>query len=416
MDDCEAVELLEEIRSRFGEIPPFFNPAVEVPAVLENLVRQTVLGYLDNPIPQLIKEKICARVSRHFKSPYALFCHASNLSALGMDKGKLLELLSTPRPLTKDIEQELLLLGSDSVSGGWPKPDSAFEYALIFASEHAFLLPPYDHLIFSRVAKLLAPSQYEHWIALLSYLQMCALWTEAHPDLSFQDDKRYKDVFEEMVASEPDLDEFMRFYRKHVQKQEGWCKDEHRAQTNAPSSEARRSFSLMREREDVTMASESPAAEADEPAISDISTSSIEIDARIVKRLADKRVLVVEDNFLHRLVVLKQLSRLGIRGEAASGGREAVEAASGTVFDAILMDCLMPDMDGFEAARLIRQQEDVSGRHVPIIALTGGGVLAEREKCLAAGMDEYLPKPVSMNDLINALSALCLKESQNATS
>jgi PAS domain S-box-containing protein len=106
------------------------------------------------------------------------------------------------------------------------------------------------------------------------------------------------------------------------------------------------------------------------------------------------RILVAEDNAINQLVVLKTLERLGYHAEAVADGREALDAMTRMAYDLILMDCQMPDMDGFEATRAIRKREEFSGRHTPIIALTAGAMKDDREKCLLAGMDDYLTKPM----------------------
>jgi two-component system sensor histidine kinase/response regulator len=112
------------------------------------------------------------------------------------------------------------------------------------------------------------------------------------------------------------------------------------------------------------------------------------------------RVLVVEDNPTNQKVILLRLEKLGCDVELANNGLEAVQAAGKAWFDVILMDCQMPVMDGLEATARIREK---GGRRVPIIALTANAMDGERERCLAAGMDDYLSKPVRTEDLIKKL-------------
>ncbi len=106
------------------------------------------------------------------------------------------------------------------------------------------------------------------------------------------------------------------------------------------------------------------------------------------------RVLVAEDNSVNQKVIQHMLRRLGVVPEMASTGREAVQAATSNTYDLILMDCQMPEMDGFEATAEIRLQEGSGGRHQPIIAMTANAMPGDRERCLGAGMDDYLIKPV----------------------
>ncbi|MDQ3896860.1 MAG: response regulator [Actinomycetota bacterium] len=105
------------------------------------------------------------------------------------------------------------------------------------------------------------------------------------------------------------------------------------------------------------------------------------------------RVLVVEDNEINQMVAVGTLTKLGYQTDVAANGREAVDAVSGRRYAAVLMDCQMPEMDGFEAARAIRRREG-GDRHVPIIAMTASATDADRQRCIAAGMDDYIAKPV----------------------
>ncbi|MEK7405177.1 MAG: PAS domain S-box protein [Acidobacteriota bacterium] len=114
------------------------------------------------------------------------------------------------------------------------------------------------------------------------------------------------------------------------------------------------------------------------------------------------RVLVVEDNVVNQKVVLRLLTRLGCSAEAVANGLEAVQAVSRAGYDLVLMDCQMPEMDGFEATARIRQGEGEL-RHTPVIALTANAMQGDREKCLRAGMDDYLSKPVGLEALAEVL-------------
>ncbi|MCL6478765.1 MAG: AAA family ATPase [Peptococcaceae bacterium] len=115
-------------------------------------------------------------------------------------------------------------------------------------------------------------------------------------------------------------------------------------------------------------------------------------------------VLVAEDFAINRKLLHAQLRKLGLAADVAGNGREAVDAFSRKSYAVILMDCRMPVMDGFEATGEIRRLEALSGRRTPIIAVTAGAMPGEREKCLSAGMDDYLVKPVRMEDLQRVLS------------
>ncbi len=117
-------------------------------------------------------------------------------------------------------------------------------------------------------------------------------------------------------------------------------------------------------------------------------------------------ILLAEDNPVNQEVALNMLEALGCRVELAADGREALEKASRSGFDLILMDCQMPEMDGYEATRLIRESEQASGAEqdaTPIVALTANAMEGDRDRCLAAGMDDYLSKPFTQDRLCEVL-------------
>jgi two-component system, sensor histidine kinase and response regulator len=117
-----------------------------------------------------------------------------------------------------------------------------------------------------------------------------------------------------------------------------------------------------------------------------------------VKPHKPARVLLVEDNSVNQLVALGQLRKLGHECIIAASGAEALQVVPDGKFDIVLMDCSMPGMDGYETTRRMRQL-DGPVRHIPIIAITAHALTGEREKCLAAGMNDYLAKPVSIEQL-----------------
>ena len=118
------------------------------------------------------------------------------------------------------------------------------------------------------------------------------------------------------------------------------------------------------------------------------------------------RILVAEDNAVNRLLVTALLGKRGHTIFTVVNGREAVAAVTEDVFDIVLMDVQMPEMDGLEATAAIRKLESVTGAHVPIIALTAHAMKGDREICVAAGMDEYLSKPINSTQLFALIESL----------
>jgi CheY-like chemotaxis protein len=117
---------------------------------------------------------------------------------------------------------------------------------------------------------------------------------------------------------------------------------------------------------------------------------------------APSRVLVVEDNEVNQAVAVAILTRLGYRPEVVGDGQQAVELVTRRRYGLVLMDCQLPVLDGYQATAEIRRREGPT-RHTPIVAMTAG-VLEDRERCLAAGMDDHIAKPVLLGEVQMILS------------
>jgi CheY-like chemotaxis protein len=125
------------------------------------------------------------------------------------------------------------------------------------------------------------------------------------------------------------------------------------------------------------------------------------------------RILLAEDNLVNQKVALAMLRKLGCRTDVVANGRDAVKALKNSSYDLLLMDCQMPVMDGFEATRIIREKEaEMKSKAMPIIALTASAMQADRERCLQAGMSDFIAKPVQPKELAEML-ARWLATSQN---
>ena len=118
------------------------------------------------------------------------------------------------------------------------------------------------------------------------------------------------------------------------------------------------------------------------------------------------RVLLAEDNAVNRTLAVRLLEKLGYSVIAAGNGAEAVEAFENNLFDVVLMDIQMPVMDGFEATAVIRTKEKLTGGHIPIIAMTAHALKGDQERCISAGMDGYVSKPIRTSELFSTIESM----------
>ncbi len=129
-----------------------------------------------------------------------------------------------------------------------------------------------------------------------------------------------------------------------------------------------------------------------------------------VRRL---HILLAEDNPVNQKLAVRILEKMGHSVTVADDGEEALAALAGKDFDLVLMDIQMPKMDGFETTRAIREQERETGGHIPIIAMTAHALKGDRERCLAAGMDEYVGKPIQIEALNKVLQMVIDQGAEN---
>ena len=114
-------------------------------------------------------------------------------------------------------------------------------------------------------------------------------------------------------------------------------------------------------------------------------------------------VLIAEDSLVNQVVAVRALERCGVRTDVVSDGLLALEALEAHHYDAVLMDCQMPNLDGYQATMELRRREQDGRRHTPVIAMTAHAMMGDREKCLEAGMDDYIAKPMRAAGLAEVL-------------
>jgi TMAO reductase system sensor TorS len=147
--------------------------------------------------------------------------------------------------------------------------------------------------------------------------------------------------------------------------------------------------------------------------VSQESLQTLSSKPQVEKQKLTGRVLLVEDNPVNQMVARKMLEKLGLDSILAANGQQALDVLEKEMVDAVLMDCQMPEMDGFEATRQFRQREQASGANtLPVIAMTANVMEGDRERCLQAGMDDYLGKPVRMDELESTLRRWLVEAAQ----
>jgi CheY-like chemotaxis protein len=130
------------------------------------------------------------------------------------------------------------------------------------------------------------------------------------------------------------------------------------------------------------------------------------VESSEITTLSLRRILIAEDNLVNQTVAKRMLVKSGFEIDVAANGEQALcKITDGIQYALIFMDCQMPRMDGYEATRRIREFEQKSGddTHVPIIALTANAMQGDREKCLAAGMDDYISKPLKKEVMLDLI-------------
>ncbi|MBD2000712.1 PAS domain-containing sensor histidine kinase [Leptolyngbya sp. FACHB-541] len=221
VDHSSTIEAIQiEIAEKLGFVPPFFFPAQNDSQVLSTLWQQTLVFYLDNPLPVLFKEKLFAYLSRYCIVPYCMVCHSCALRLLGWQAQQILELLASPIPTEAEINQHLEFLLAQPKLSNFPESNSALEKGVLWCSVTIFLKRDQAALCYSTLRHLLRAGDYQNLITFIAYVKTCHLWMEAHPEVSYEMDKRAQDHLDVLLTEAPGLGDFFSIYTQQIQQQQ----------------------------------------------------------------------------------------------------------------------------------------------------------------------------------------------------
>jgi diguanylate cyclase (GGDEF)-like protein/PAS domain S-box-containing protein len=206
-----------EITKRLGLVPPHFAPALEFPALLDSLWREHLASYLDNPLPDLFKEKLSLRLSRYCSSPYFLVLHSCNLVRMGVDAGQVRQYIEgASRNTASECERARTVLSEmPRLPDSWPE-NPAIENGIISGCVPIFSRTEDAERWAALLKDLLGVSRYCHLIALLAYTRSAHLWVESHPEISHEEHPTVKKYYLDLVRNESRLGDLIRDYREAI--------------------------------------------------------------------------------------------------------------------------------------------------------------------------------------------------------
>lgn len=235
-------QIKAEIVEKFGFVPPFFYPAEQTPQVLENLWQQTLVAYVNNPLPALFKEKLSAYLSRYCAVPYCMICHSCTLRPLGMKAREVLYLLEAPPPTDININEHLKRLRAEADLLKVWSSNSLLEESLLYCSIFIALEQDSCEDCRQELRRILGNVNYQHLIAFIAYVKTCLVWMEAHPEVAYEADKRVQENLSDLLKDEPSLADFFRNYKQKVRDER-----QHRAEQLAELAERQRNEEALRQ-------------------------------------------------------------------------------------------------------------------------------------------------------------------------
>ncbi len=221
MRTSEQIRL--EIKETLGFVPPFFDPAQPSPQVLDHLWQQTLSGYINNPLPGLFKEKLSAYLSRYCAVPYCMICHSCSLYPYGVKAQEVLQLLESPPPLADELDEHLSRLATYPEKVTVLPQNSELEQSLLYCSIYVALEREQADYCRSELQRLLGTEIYQYLVMFIAYIKTCHVWMEAHPEVTYETDRRVLDYLNCLLEEEPGLGEFFDNYRERVKReQQNW--------------------------------------------------------------------------------------------------------------------------------------------------------------------------------------------------
>ena len=204
-------QITEKIIDRLGFFPSFLVSAIETPSILESLWEQTLSSYINNPLPELFKEKLFVFVSRYCLSPYFVICHSCTLRSLGVNAKEILELHKLPSPhQEKDIQLDLQNLDRQPQLCYCWQNNSRLERSILRCAALLFTQPSQAKLSSQKLREFLGAVKYNHLIALLSYIKLCHQWVESYPEISYEKDRRSQLHLAPLLLEELELADFFK--------------------------------------------------------------------------------------------------------------------------------------------------------------------------------------------------------------
>ncbi|MGK7953201.1 MAG: PAS domain S-box protein [Xenococcaceae cyanobacterium] len=200
-----------QIIDKLGFFPSFLVSAIETPDILDSLWSQTLSAYINNPLPELFKEKLFVITSRYCSIPYFVICHSCTLRSLGVSAKKILELNKLPLPHQEsDLELDLQTIGRQTQMGLSWESDSPVEISLLRCAFLLFAQPSQAKSVSQKMREWLGTKVYNYLVNFLGYIKLCHQWVESYPEISYEKDRRSQLHLAPLLLEELDLADYFK--------------------------------------------------------------------------------------------------------------------------------------------------------------------------------------------------------------